>query len=210
MSKPVPDDAPLWLFADQLGPAVYGGEHAHREVVLIEATSALRRRPYHRQKLHLVLSALRHAHRDLGERATLLQADTYTDALRRYGRPVLVHQPTSHAAEAFVHRLRDQGLIVDVLPTPTFALPRADFAQWAGGRKRFRMEDFYREQRRRFGVLMDGREPVGGRWNYDPENRESPPRKQRSLGLPGPYQPAEDDIDAEVERLSKYVARNCK
>ena len=198
MSKPVPDDAPLWLFADQLGPAVYGGEHAHREVVLIEATSALRRRPYHRQKLHLVLSALRHAHRDLGERATLLQADTYTDALRRYGRPVLVHQPTSHAAEAFVHRLQDRGLIVDVLPTPTFALPRADFAEWAGGRKRFRMEDFYREQRRRFGVLMDGREPVGGRWNYDPENRESPPRKQRSLGLPGPYQPAEDDIDAEV------------
>lgn len=198
MSRSAPDDTPLWLFADQLGPAVYGGEHAHREVLLIEATSALRRRPYHRQKLHLVLSALRHAHRDLGERATLLRAETYTDALRRYDRPVLVHQPTSHAAERFVHRLHDQGLVAEVLPTPTFALPRADFAQWAGSRKRFRMEDFYREQRRRFDVLMDGREPVGGRWNYDPENRESPPRKQRTLGLPGPYLPDEDDIDAEV------------
>jgi deoxyribodipyrimidine photolyase-related protein len=57
----VRDDTPLWLFADQLGPATYGGEHSHREVLLVEATSALRRRPYHRQKLHLVLrrSAMR-------------------------------------------------------------------------------------------------------------------------------------------------------
>ena len=125
-------------------------------MLLVEATSALRRRPYHRQKLHLVLSALRHADRDLGDRATLLQSDTYTDALERYGRPVLVHEPTSHAAERFVHRLRKQGLVADVLPTPTFALPRKDFAEWAGDRTRFRMEDFYRDQRRRFDVLMDG------------------------------------------------------
>ena len=128
------EDTPLWLFADQLGPPTYGGEHAHREVLLVEAASALRRRPYHRQKLHIVLSALRHADRDLGDRATLLQTDTYTDALERYGRPVLVYEPTSHAAERFVHRLRTDGLVADVLPTPTFALPRKDFTEWAGDR----------------------------------------------------------------------------
>ncbi|BBY15752.1 hypothetical protein MLIT_13440 [Mycolicibacterium litorale] len=159
----VRDDTPLWLFADQLGPAVHGGEHAHREVLLIEATSALRKRRYHRQKLHLVLSALRHADRDLGDRATLLRSDNYTEALRRFGRPVLVHQPTSFAAEKFVHRLEQQGLVADVLPTPTFALPRAEFELWAGARTRFRMEDFYRDQRRRFDVLMQGDEPVGNR-----------------------------------------------
>jgi deoxyribodipyrimidine photolyase-related protein len=194
------DDTPLWLFADQLGPAVYGGEHAHREVLLVEAGSALRKRRYHRQKLHLVLSAMRHAKRDLGERATLIKADDYTDALERYGRPVLVHEPTSHAAERFVHRLRDRGLVTDVLPTTTFALPRKDFHQWAGDRTRFRMEDFYRDQRRRFDVLMDGGEPVGRRWNYDEDNREPPPRKQKTLGLPKPYQPREDDVDDEVRR----------
>lgn len=200
MSSTVRDDTPLWLFADQLGPAVHGGEHAHREVLLIEGKTSLSRRRYHRQKLHLVLSALRHAHHDLGDRATLIEADTYTAALHQYGRPVLVHQPTSHAAEKFVNRLQEQGLVADVLPTPTFALPRKDFEQWAGNRTRFRMEDFYRDQRRRFDVLMDGREPVGGRWNYDPENRESPPKKQKTLGLEKPYQPYEDDIDAQVRR----------
>jgi deoxyribodipyrimidine photolyase-related protein len=192
------DDTPLWLFADQLGPAVHGGEHAHREVLLVEATSALRKRRYHRQKLHLVLSALRHADQDLGDRATLINSDTYTDALEQYDRPVLVHEPTSHAAEQFVHRLRKRGLVTDVLPTPTFALPRKDFEHWAGDRTRFRMEDFYRDQRRRFGVLMDGSEPVGSRWNYDEDNRESPPKKQKTLGLPKPYQPVEDDVDDQV------------
>jgi deoxyribodipyrimidine photolyase-related protein len=147
-----------------------------------------------------VLSALRHADRDLGDRATLLQSDTYTDALERYGRKVLVYEPTSHAAERFVYRLRDQGLVADVLPTPTFALPRKDFAEWAGGRTRFRMEDFYRDQRRRFDVLMSGADPVGNRWNYDEENRESPPKKQATLAVPKPYQPPEDDIDEQVRR----------
>lgn len=192
------DDTPLWLFADQLGPAVYGGEHSHREILLVEASSALRRRPYHRQKLHLVLSALRHAERDLGDRATLLKTDTYIDALKWYGRPVLVHEPTSHAAEQFVQRLKKQNLVAEVLPTPTFALPRSEFAEWAGERTRFRMEDFYRDQRRRFDVLMDGPDPVGRRWNFDEENREPPPKKQGTLGAPKPYQPREDDIDEQV------------
>ena len=193
-------DTPLWLFADQLGPRLYGGEHAHRPVLLVEATSALRRRRFHRQKLHLVVSALRHADRDLGERATLIRADTYREALRTYGRPVLVHEPTSRAAERFVHRLRADGLVADILPTPAFAMSRAEFGAWADDRTRFRLEDFYREQRRRFGVLMDGDQPVGGKWNYDTENRESPPKGRTTLDVPPPYLPAEDEIDDSVRR----------
>lgn len=174
-------------------------------MLLIEADSALRRRRFHRQKLHLILSALRHAAADLGQRATLVRAATYTEALHRYGRPVLVHEPTSHAAEAFVHRLRRDGLVADILPSPTFALSRKEFRQWArqkdgSTRSRFRMEDFYREQRRRFGVLMDGSEPVGGRWNLDTENREPPPKGRATLDVAPPYRPDEDDIDAQVRR----------
>ena len=201
MTAVAADDTPLWLFADQLSPRIIdSADHAGRPIILVEADSALRRRRFHRQKLHLVLSALRHARAELGERATLIHAASYTEALRRYGRPVLVFEPTSYAAERLVHRLRDEGLVVDVLPTPTFALSRAQFQQWAGDRRRFRLEDFYREQRRRFEVLMDDSEPVGGQWNYDADNREPPPRAQRVLDIEGPYIPAEDAIDAEVRR----------
>jgi deoxyribodipyrimidine photolyase-related protein len=64
------------------------------------------------------------------------------------------------------------------------------------------MEDFYREQRRRFGVLMDGPEsdqvPVGGRWNFDTDNREPPPKERTTLDVAPPFRPVEDDIDARV------------
>lgn len=192
------DDRPLWLFADQLGIHFHGGEQAQRPVLLVEATSALQRRRYHRQKLHLVVSALRHAEANLGERATLIRADTYADALDRYGGPVLVYEPTSLAAERFVRRLHERGAVAEILPTPAFALPRSEFQRWAGDRTRFRMEDFYREQRRRFSILMDGDQPVGGRWNYDTDNRESPPKGEARLSVEEPWWPREDDIDAAV------------
>lgn len=194
------EDTPLWLFADQLGPAFHGGDHADRPVLIIESGAALGRRGVHRQKLHLILSGLRHAADALGERATLIRADSYSEALRRYRRPVLVFEPTSMAAERFVHRLRDRGHVVEVLPTPAFALPRSEFRRWAGDRTRFRLEDFYREQRRRFEVLMDGDAPVGGRWNYDADNRESPPKGRATLDVAPPYRPVEDEIDAAVRR----------
>jgi deoxyribodipyrimidine photolyase-related protein len=193
-------ETPLLLFADQLGTPFHGGGHAGREVLLVESEQALRRHRWHRQKLHLVLSALRHAERDLGARATLRRAPGYRKALRGFGRKVLVFEPTSWAADRLVRELRGEGLVEDVLPTPGFALPRAEFAEWAGSRERFRMEDFYRDQRRRFEVLMDGGEPVGGRWNLDADNREPPPRGQDTLGVPAPYRPREDDVDEQVRR----------
>ncbi|GAA0618709.1 cryptochrome/photolyase family protein [Kutzneria viridogrisea] len=186
---------PLLLFGDQLGPHFHEG---YDQVVLVESSAALRRRPYHRQKLHLVLSGIRHLARELGDRAVLLRANTYREALREFGRPVLVHEPGSHAAERLVAALRAEGLVDRVLPTPAFALSRAEFASWAGARTKFLMEDFYREQRRRFGVLLDGDEPVGGRWNYDADNREPPPRGSARLGVPPPWWPEEDEVDAEV------------
>ena len=97
------NDAPLWLFGDQLGPHVHGtDEHRHREVVLVESSRVLRRRRFHRQKLHLVLSGMRHLAAELGDRARYLRAETYREALEQVGRPVLVHEPTSHAAADLV------------------------------------------------------------------------------------------------------------
>lgn len=110
---------------------------------------------------------------------------------------MVVHEPTSHAAAEFVERLRREGLVQEVLPTPTFALSRGEFEQWAGRRRSFLMETFYRAQRRRFDVLMEGDEPVGGRWNYDEDNRGPPPGRP-TLDIPPPWQPPEDEIDAQV------------
>ncbi|MEO6879322.1 MAG: cryptochrome/photolyase family protein, partial [Mycobacteriaceae bacterium] len=197
---PTSDPAPLWLFGDQLGPH-FRTEHAHRQVLLVESAAALGRRRVHRQKLHLVLSGMRHLADELGERAIHLRTSTYRQALEQLGRPVVVHEPTSRAAEAFVYRLAEQGLVEQVLPSPAFALGRDEFAQWAQGRDSFRMETFYRAQRQRFEVLMEPGEPaapVGGTWNLDEANREQPPKGRTTLGVAAPWWPSEDPIDDEV------------
>lgn len=195
----VDPQAPLWLFGDQLGPAVHAlPQHAEREIVLVESSAVLRRRRYHRQKLHLVLSAMRHLADELGDRATYHRTTTYREALEKVGRPVVVHEPTSHTAAEFVDDLRAEGLVAAVLPTTTFARPRTEFAAWAGDDSGFTMENFYRNQRRRFAVLMDGEKPVGGKWNLDHDNREQPPKGQATLGVPEPWWPTEDAIDAQV------------
>ena len=189
---------PLWLFGDQLGRHIFSAaEHDDREVVLIESSTAFRRRSGHRQKAHVLLSGMRHLADELGDRAQLWQAETYRDALAALGRPVVVHEPSSRAAARFVHRLSAEGLVSEILPNPSFALSRSDFRQWAGDCERFRMEEFYRDQRRRFEVLMDGDEPFGGTWNFDRDNREPPPRR-RTLGIDDPWWPTEDDIDEQV------------
>ncbi len=59
-----------------------------------------------------------------------------------------------------------------------------------------RLEDFYRLQRQRLDILMDHKEPVGGKWNFDEENRLPPPKP--GLGLPSPYRPIEDELDNQV------------
>ncbi len=107
-------------------------------------------------------------------------------------------QPTSLAArlEADLARLRPLGLVMtapgdwrvlqalkavaqaaqlplDIREDRHFFCSARDFARHARGRRSLRMEYFYREQRRRHGVLIDGGEPVGGQWNFDSDNRES-------------------------------------
>ncbi|OZM69953.1 cryptochrome/photolyase family protein [Amycolatopsis antarctica] len=193
-------DAALWLFADQLGPHFTDGPDTHdRDIVLIESAHALRHKGYHRQKLHLVLAAIRALRRDLGDRVTVVEAASYRAGLREYGRPVVVHEPGSHAAHRLVRRLREDGVVTEILPTPGFTLSTRDFAEWVRDRPRYVMEDFYRDQRRRHGVLLepDG-EPVGGRWNTDHDNREPPPSGADTLGVPAPWHPRENEIDERV------------
>jgi deoxyribodipyrimidine photolyase-related protein len=184
-----------WLFGDQLGP--HFAEDHDGPLLMVESKSVFRRRRFHRAKAHLVLSAMRHRAAELGDRVTYLRTDGYAGAVREHvgDQPVEVIHPTSYAALGLVERLG-----AAVLPPRGFATARDDFETWAAGRgqSRLLMEDFYREARLRHGVLLDGADPAGGRWNYDHDNREPPPKGAATLGVAAPSWPEEDDIDAQV------------
>jgi deoxyribodipyrimidine photolyase-related protein len=65
------------------------------------------------------------------------------------------------------------GLPLDIREDRHFFVTVREFAAHAKGRKSLRMEYFYREQRKRHRVLMQGDEPTGGQWNFDADNREA-------------------------------------
>jgi deoxyribodipyrimidine photolyase-related protein len=189
-----------WLFGDQLGPHF---TQDHRgPLLMVESKAVFRRRRFHRAKAHLVLSAMRHRAADFDDRLTYVRADSYAEVVGQHDDVEVVH-PTSYAALGLVERLG-----VRVLEPRGFATARDDFERWADGRggKRLLMEDFYRRARLAHGVLVDGGgEPAGGRWNFDHDNREPPPRGATTLGVTGPWWPSEDDIDAEVrEDLDRW------
>ncbi|MCW2526877.1 MAG: cryptochrome/photolyase family protein [Pseudonocardiales bacterium] len=202
-----------WLFGDQLGPHFLdsAGPDKSGSVLLIESKGVFGRRRFHRQKAHLVLSAMRHRAVELGEQCRYVRAETYAEALtaesarlerrstggsRSTNPPFSVVHPTSRAALAFVQARSD----VEVLPVRGYVTATADFERWASGRRRLLLEDFYRDARRRHDILMDGAEPAGGRWNFDAENREPPPKGASTLDLSLPWWPEEDEIDEEVRR----------
>lgn len=199
-----------WLFGDQLGPHFV---HDHvGPILLVESRAVFARRRFHRAKAHLVLSAMRHRARELGDRTTYVRTDGgYADAVReaaeRHDGPIEVVHPTSYAALGLVQQLADE-LDLRVLEPRGFATDRADFSRWAAarGQRRLVMEDFYRRARVAHGVLLDGEGgPEGGRWNYDHDNREPPPRGATTLGVPEPWWPEEDEIDEEVrEDLDRW------
>lgn len=70
---------------------------------------------------------------------------------------------------------------VEIRPDNRFLCSIEEFKNWAGGRKQLRMEYFYREMRKKHHILIEkNNQPTGGQWNYDKENRKSPPRGLRS------------------------------
>lgn len=90
------------------------------------------------------------------------------------------------------HRVRRQieaaceraDIDVEFIDDPHFLTPLDEFNDWASDRKEMLMEHFYRWQRKRLDVLMDGKDPVGGDWNYDKENRKPFHSKPKTPDVP--------------------------
>ena len=166
-----------------------------RDVVLmVEVTEEARYVPHHKQKIAFLLSAMRHFAVDLMAQGIKVDYITLDDPGNTHSfsgelaRAVTRHRPASvvvtEPGEWRVWQMM-QGwsaalaLPVDIREDNRFFCSRADFAQLTQLRKTGRMEFFYREMRRRTGILMDEGAPEGGQWNFDADNRKSLPRGVR-------------------------------
>ncbi|MGL6133698.1 MAG: cryptochrome/photolyase family protein, partial [Prochlorococcaceae cyanobacterium] len=209
----------IWVLGDQLSltqSALGALEPGSARVLLLESESALRQRRCHRHKLVLVWSAMRHFADELraaGWTVDHRQVESFRHGLAAWiGEHAIDELQLMEPAErpfraAIVGALSALGSEAPQLvwqPSNAFLWSREAFAAWARPYKQLRMELFYREGRKRFGVLMDpDGQPLGGQWNYDQANRKPPPK-----GLHGPeplwFEPdaITADVIAKVERTA--------
>ena len=108
------------------------------------------------------------------DNAGSLQAQLQADIARlRPARLVMTAPGDWRVLQAVKAVAAASGLPLEIREDRHFFCTVREFAAHAQGRKSLRMEYFYREQRKRHGVLMHGDEPIGGQWNFDADNREA-------------------------------------
>lgn len=198
--------AGVWILGDQL----WAGQAAlqtlantnNKPVILIESLNYVQARPYHRQKLVLVWSAMRHFAQELRQLGYAVSYKTADDFLLPLQTWIQENQITELRVMMPNDRPFTQLIKTLKLPCPITLIPNnhflwspTEFQTWAKPRKRLLLEDFYREGRRRYQILMDGDKPVGGQWNFDKENRRPPKGK---LNTPPALWFTPDDITQAV------------
>ncbi len=207
-ANPPPNDR-RWIFVpyDQLsyriGPL---SREAPEElgIILVENPWKAARRPYHRQKLALVLANLRHfaleqARRGVAVRHVVAHSP-YREALRPLVRdlgPLRVMEPAERELRADLEPLIDDGGL-EIVPHEGWLTSREQFVDGAGREPPWRMDGFYRRVRRDTGLLMEDGKPIGGKYSFDADNRQTwrgePPAPE-----PPRFRP--DEITREVGEL---------
>ena len=188
------------ILGDQCTPSLSALEGlAPGDVVLLsEVMGECTYVPHHPKKIILILSVMRHFAERLraqGVNVDYIRLDDpdNTGTLRgEMLRAVERHRPDQViATEPGEYRLFEDmrrwhevsGVETDIRDDTRFISRIQDFRAWAGEKNpsggSFRMEFFYRDMRRRTGLLMEDDQPVGGKWNFDTENRKPPPKDLR-------------------------------
>jgi deoxyribodipyrimidine photolyase-related protein len=176
----------ILILGDQLSENIAALRLADKttdRVVMAEVMGEGQSVPHHPQKIVLILTAMRKFAERLQTLGWTVDYSTLDDPANSQTLAGEILRRASENGIGQVHatapgdwRLRqmltDLPLSVTVLPDDRFICSEADFAAWAKGRKALRMEWFYRDMRRKTGLLMTGDQPEGSQWNYDHDNRK--------------------------------------
>ena len=167
-------------------------------IVMVESERMRTGRNWHTERLFFLISSARHFAEELrneGFTVEYIKSATTIDGLKEFKKshgdiPILCAEPSSHRQYA---ALADFGL--RFIENDFFLTPRNQFHSWASEQKSFLMENFYRKQRVRLNILVEGSSPVGGEWNFDKENRLPPPN---NYTWPPYLEHQRDEIDLQV------------
>ena len=201
------------VLGDQLSEDIAALREANRDrdvVVMAEVQAETDYVAHHPKKIIFLFSAMRKFAARLREAGWQVRYATLDDPDNTQSIPgeLLRAADAVGASEAIatepgefrlISALEDGPIPVHLFPDDRFLCTHAEFEGWAEGRKELRMEWFYRDMRRRTGLMMEGGKPAGGKWNYDHDNRKPP-----KAGLDAP-EPLRFAPDATVEAVTALV-----
>lgn len=203
------------VLGDQLSSNLAGLADLDRQadtVLLAEVREEAAYVPHHPKKLAFLFSAMRHFAAELEREGVRVRYVTLDDPANTHSIPgeitravaelgvqsVVLTECGEYRLDRLLREWQAAAPVRSEMRDDTrFLASKEDFAIWAEGRKTLRMEYFYREMRRRYGILLeaDGN-PVGGKWNYDSENRK--PLESGLFGPPPPPATSPDEITQTV------------
>ncbi|EWG99924.1 cryptochrome/photolyase family protein [Halomonas sp. BC04] len=185
-------------------------------VAMCEVAAEGRYVPHHPQKIALILAAMRHFAATLRDRGLHVHYSALDDPdnlqslvpeaerlAERYGcDEIRIVRPGEWRLWQSMSERESAALPWRLLEDDRFFTTPAAFADWAQGRRSLRLEFFYREQRRRTGLLMEDEAPAGGKWNFDHANREPLP------AAPDVPEPPRHGRDATTSAVLDLVAEH--
>ena len=171
---------------------------------------------HHKKKIAFLFAAMRHFQSRLKERGFKTQYIKITDpentgslsseirrAIEAFDpQEIVITEPGEFRVLQDLRSLREEiDIPITILRDTRFLSSVADFRNWAQSRKSLRMEYFYREMRRKCHILMDVDQPIGGKWNFDAENRKPP---KEGLSIPSPFRTDPDNFTQQaIDDVSK-------
>ena len=204
------------ILGDQLSESISSLEECNKakDIILIcEVWDEAIYVKHHKKKIAFLFSAMRHFAENLKQQGYRVDYITLDDpkntgsfqgeverALERHRiQQIVMTHPGEYRVLTDINSWESHfDISVEIRPDNRFLSTPEDFADWAKGRKQLRMEYFYREMRKQYGLLMEGSEPIGGQWNYDAENRKPP---KQGLNISKPYTNDTDEITRDVMAL---------
>lgn len=179
------------IFGDQLSRQLSSLKGIDREqdlIVLMEVSPETEYVPHHKRKIAFLFAAMRHFATDLEEEGFKVRYFKLDDSDNRQSfllnlKNLLKSQKYSRLilTEVGEYRLKCEidtwqeqlGITVEEREDDRFFISVSEFEEFAKGRKQLLMEQFYHFMRNKTGYLMENSKPVGGKWNFDHENRNS-------------------------------------
>lgn len=194
----------ILVLGDQLTQSLSALTEAKKDdiIVMAEVASETDYVPHHPKKIAFTFTAMRKFADQLRDRGHTVEYTTLDDPdnthsitgelIRRASQQKVKEIIATEPGEwRLISALEDMPIPTTILPDTRFIASHKEFEDWAEGRKELRMEWFYRDMRRKTGLLMEGDKPEGGKWNFDHDNRKAAPKDIDYAG-PLKFDPDED------------------